>query len=99
MGCPFFPEKDLFSASSFVFLSEINLAKKGSWVGRVSNLKAGMCREEDVWHTCVFGGMRQAQQCCVLRGTHNCYFSLCDAEEYRPAVSQCFHLQFHRLAM
>lgn len=92
MGCPFFPEKDLFSASFFVFLSEINLAKKGSWMGRVSNLKAVLCREENVWHTCVFGGTRQAQQCCVLCGTHNCWFFLCDADEYRRAVSWCFHL-------
>lgn len=41
MGCPFFPEKDLFSASFFVFLSEINLAKKGSWVGRSSQQLEG----------------------------------------------------------
>ena len=47
MGCPFFPEKDLFSASFFVFLSEINLAKKGSWVGGSRTLLG--LREQREW--------------------------------------------------
>lgn len=38
--------KGSLSGSFFVFLSEINLVKKGSWVGRISNSKAVLCREE-----------------------------------------------------
>lgn len=41
----FFYEKNLFSGS-LLFLSEINLVRKGGWVGQVSDLKAVLCRKK-----------------------------------------------------
>lgn len=76
----------------FVFLSEINLGKKGCWVGQVDNSEAVLYRKEICWHACIFGSTGLGHQCRVLCGTNNCYVFLCDAGEYRRNVSWCLCL-------